>query len=567
MPAPVLACVGRDRVILREVRYPAVAAGEEPAVIRFQVMKELTDSADEVIIDYAPLGEAAPGEERRALVLTIRRELLAAYQALCKAAGLKLLSLTPRPFGTLACLRASLKKWEGGAPEAISARSAVALLTVADKWAEFCLVRDDTVVVARSLPAGATLAGEVRRNIAMYSAQSPRNAVSALYLAGNGENGPIQENLQHLLAIPIRSFDPLVDVEAAALAGQNRGAFAGAVGLLRAQVDGRPLPINFVSPKQPQAARDPNKRRLALVGGLAAFVLIGVASYCYSQLAALDREIEETKQKITENNLKKMPDVVREETRYAALSTWDRTNVPWLDEFYDLAALIRFPNAVQLSEITAVAQPPARDKDKPLTRMTVNGAGNADGAIQDFVDRITKEPRHYSTGETNPQSGPGSLAHFPWRFNVEIDLEKQPPDKYQQRLPAPRAGQFVAERTSTKRPPWLRPGNPSDGVLRKVAAPEPPTHVHVLPATPSFTPEPRNPRTIPNRNLSGDSEGGLAAPAPNFEQKFQDILQQRQQLRETAPVSAEGTTKPLQKSAEVPRPVDVAPPVIKGKKQ
>jgi Tfp pilus assembly PilM family ATPase len=113
VPAPVLACVGRDRVILREVRYPAVAAGEEPAVIRFQVMKELTDSAHDVIIDYTPLGEAAPGEERRALVLTIRRELLAAYQALCKSAGLKLLALTPRPFGTLACLRDSLKKWEG----------------------------------------------------------------------------------------------------------------------------------------------------------------------------------------------------------------------------------------------------------------------------------------------------------------------------------------------------------------------------------------------------------------------------------------------------------------------
>ena len=48
-PAPVLVCVGRDRVILREVRYPSVAAAEEPAVIRFQVLKELTDSAADVI--------------------------------------------------------------------------------------------------------------------------------------------------------------------------------------------------------------------------------------------------------------------------------------------------------------------------------------------------------------------------------------------------------------------------------------------------------------------------------------------------------------------------------------
>ena len=35
--------------------------------------------------------------------------MLAAYQALCRSLGVKLLALTPRPFGTLACVRESLK--------------------------------------------------------------------------------------------------------------------------------------------------------------------------------------------------------------------------------------------------------------------------------------------------------------------------------------------------------------------------------------------------------------------------------------------------------------------------
>src|SRR5215213_7808239 len=104
-PAPVLACIGRDRVIVKEVRFPAVPDTEEPAIVRFQAVKELNDPPDEVVIDYVLTGTATLGTERKAAALVVRREMVDSYRKMCETAGLKLAALTPRMVGAAACLR------------------------------------------------------------------------------------------------------------------------------------------------------------------------------------------------------------------------------------------------------------------------------------------------------------------------------------------------------------------------------------------------------------------------------------------------------------------------------
>ncbi|HLJ95945.1 MAG TPA: hypothetical protein VKU02_22410, partial [Gemmataceae bacterium] len=521
-PAPVLACVGRDRVILREVRYPSVAAAEEPAIVRFQVLKELTDSASEVIIDYTPLDEGSGNEERRALVLTVRRELLTAYRALCHAAGLKLLALTPRPFGTLACLRESVRKWEGSGAFAEahpngSSQTAMALLTATDNWSEFCLVRGDTLLLARSLPAGPTLPAEVRRNIATYITQSPRHAVSALYLAGNGENAGLETSLHETLGIPVRSFDPFVGAEGTALPRQNRGAFAGAVGLLRIQGEGRPLPINFASPKQPRVARDPNKQRLAIGAGVAAALFLGITVYCYSQIAALDGQLDQLQFKQLAYEQQK-PQIEEAEDQYKKLSEWRRGNIPWLDEFYDLTA--RFPDlhTMQLFELEGRLQQSTSSKDtakdKPIAQMklTFGTTSYTPQALDDLLNQMREEKGHYVPSPKRPISnGVMKDPAFPIRFEAQIEVDNQPRDKFKLVVQGPSAPPPGSSRIRPVAATLPAGSSGSSGLVmnrNRVAMPEKGSMVRVVASPHKDEP----PRPGANRALTPKSEPVQPAP-------------------------------------------------------
>ena len=63
--APVIAGIGRDRILLKELRIPPIAAHEEAALVRFQTAKELTEPPDHYAIDYVHLHMSPGATERR----------------------------------------------------------------------------------------------------------------------------------------------------------------------------------------------------------------------------------------------------------------------------------------------------------------------------------------------------------------------------------------------------------------------------------------------------------------------------------------------------------------------
>jgi hypothetical protein len=427
-PAPVLACIGRDRLILKDLRFPAVPEAEEPAVVRFQAVKELTDAPDEVVIDYTCVGNGNGGE-RRALALIARKELVEAYKSLCKAAGLKLAGLTPRMFGVAAGLTHVMGTTTvTPAPEPPDA--AVAVVALGEGWGEFCVVREGEVFFTRSVDPGQGLAGEVRRNLAVYAGQAPRDPVRAVYVAGGSEHASLRERLRDMLDVPVHAFDPFSGGERTDLPAAGRGGFAGAVGLLYADT----LPINFLKPREPKPVKDPNQRRLAFAAALAAALVLAAVVYGYTQVNNLDQQVKAQRRK--NDDLDKDLIVLGEEDkRFKALSDWDRKGVNYLDELYDVTQKVE---SIQSLRINRFAATPKDDpKDKKVARITLEGMVSGDSKQANrFIDALALEGNRrmdvLGTGET---SGPPRLQGFRFKFTQNVDVEKLDPKHYAVRLP------------------------------------------------------------------------------------------------------------------------------------
>jgi Tfp pilus assembly PilM family ATPase len=331
--APVLACLGRDRLILKEIRYPQVPQHEEPGVVRFQAIKELSEAPDDVVIDYVPLPATGDGE-RRAQVFVARRDLVSAYQTLCQTAGLKLSGLAPRPHGMAACLR-SLLGTSVLVPNPEPADAAVAIVTVGEKWAEFAILKGNSLLQTRTLTVGPGLAGEIRRNLAVHSGQQAQSPVKAVYLALSGDQSALREKLVETLEIPVHPFDPFAGAEGKDLPSSGRGTFVAAIGLLHLMARAGSLPVNFARAKQIRAPKDPNQR-LYLVLTCAAFVIL--AGFVVGANMDLSSKAADLKEKDSElEDIAKQLQMERDKNKILlALHEWE--GPPWPDEMFELSA-------------------------------------------------------------------------------------------------------------------------------------------------------------------------------------------------------------------------------------
>jgi Tfp pilus assembly PilM family ATPase len=438
VPAPVVVGVGRDKVILKELRYPAVPAGEEPALVRFQAMKEIAENPDEVVLDYAPLGNGTEaGGERRSMAVVVRKDVFAAIQAMCAAAGLKLAGATPRPYAIAAGLTRAFATGATQPPGDPS--DAVAVLTPGGAGGEFTVVRLGQVSFTRAvnpqvLASEPLMLNEVRRNLAVYAGQHPAHPVQAVYVAEAEAAGAVWSGrLESALAIPVEAYDPLAGA-ADDVAADVRGRFAGAVGLLAGRA-ANALPINFAAPRQPKAETDPRRQRLMLAV-LAFLILVVVGGgFGYMKLEAADQKFR--KLQAEKKGLEEVVTALEPgSNRLAEVDKWEARSVCWLDELFDMAD--RWPSGDQVRALavdTRAIQPDKTGKSIAHADLSIKvAAKNAElgPAMVTAIERENTDRLKFylrTDKKIDPQTT-ASLGAFNQLFTVLTKVNHRNPGDY-----------------------------------------------------------------------------------------------------------------------------------------
>jgi len=442
--ASVMVSVPRERVVLKELRYPQVPLTEEPSVVRFQAIKELSDAPEDVVIDYVPLSGESPTGERRCLAVAIRKDLYRAIKQMCEAANLRLVAVTPRPFALAAGLTRAIKAETVHAPE--STHDSVALLSIAPGGGEFTICRDGEVAFTRSvagpvIASEAMLLGEVRRNLTMYAGAHPGHPVQAMYVAE--PDGRFARRFRSTLGIPVHPHDPLAG-EVPEVSEEIRSGFAGAAGLLAVQALGDP-PINFAEPRQPKLDANPAKKPL-MIAALAAMVLLACgAIFGYITLDAADTEVAlKTQQR--DDAKKQWEDLEAEGKRLAAAEGWKARRVVWLDELYDMTDRFPVAGGFHATSFTGKALPPDPKTGKQehqavvevrVTAKSPDPVNTLFSAIdRDAIDPAPKNPKdpkgpaRFYVGADKTIGGPSQGEAGAKDYLVFAKVNSRPADKY-----------------------------------------------------------------------------------------------------------------------------------------
>ena len=413
--AEALVAVGRSNIELRLLSVPPVPPEELPDLVRFQALKQFASVGDNWPIDFVPLTSAAEGP-LSVLAAAIAPDVVEQVRGTCREANVTPQRLVLRPF-------AAASLWQQHRDSA----GCVLMVDLLAEDGDLTVLVDGQVAFIRTVRLPSTenqdelaraMFGEIRRTIAAASNQLGGRKVERVVLCGSDE---VFNSLRHQITqqttLPCEIYDPFdgleLSPELSAKLPSRSGRFAPLLGMVTDEAEGVRRGIDFLNPrKRPEP---PNRRRLyALIGGVAASLVLGITYLTWSNLAGLDDQIKllKTESAKIDTQLKRLEKPQREATEIDEFVAGD---IVWLDELSKVSLDFLPPDKAIVSKLSGIV---AQNGGGSLT---VEGRVTDSTDIEDLESRLRDEAHRVVGAGSQYDAREGQ---YPWTFKETLIIPR-----------------------------------------------------------------------------------------------------------------------------------------------
>lgn len=457
--------IPRDHVVLNTLELPPMPSDELPAIVQFQITKELPFSADEAALDFAVSGVFDPKSPVSVLVAAVRREQLNFYQQVVENAGLTVERVGLRPFANLIAVTSRAQEL---------AEKSLLIVEIGPQFTEIDIVRNGRLVFSRAallaLPEHSVgesvvdsriatnkaverdedevtrqsvsdLMVEIVRSVEAYRATDPAVSLDHIVVCGaTGLETHLTQALGARYATTSALFTPDRAMQLAASRAKELRGFNAAIGLAIGHARKGLETIDFLHPKKPVSKRDVQMRKLP-VAVATALLFLGSAVTFHCRFV---KPLQDQAKKLDSERakLKKQEEpVVKFKEQVETLEKWIDSEQHWPTVLAMLTEV--FPAETEAYASRADFEISANPKTNTLDAlMRIRFRTASLGTVNNLTAKLRE------SGFTNVVPGketPNFNSQDGYRYDTNIDAIVPPPKKNEE----PRAGADEATKDAT----------------------------------------------------------------------------------------------------------------------
>lgn len=391
---------------------PKLDENEIPLLIS-NLVAESHDIA-EVTTDYV-LDPKINSDSQNALTWTIPTAELSGFKSDAKQNGLSLLAVTSVTMGSISLWRNIVKT---KSPHAI-------ILNIANRSLDFSVIYNHEIAHVRSIPFASTnddeiiprLISELQRTVAI-TGENDESDSTRIYLFGSAsQRKPVAEALTNEFNVAVSILNPLdhMDFKNDTLSTDECESYVHLLGAAKAVFFDK-LDVDLVSPRKAIEKRLPWRK----IGwySTAAAVLVGLGGFVFWDDAAKQAEEIVEKRKQFDGLARDARRVLEMKDELAAIRSWRRNEVVWLDE---------------LDELSRKLPPREKSLIRRISMLTANdGTSKIDLSVEVSDDQLVAGLEAAIRAERNQVkskrvSESNSNDQEKWNFETSIQFSAQPP--------------------------------------------------------------------------------------------------------------------------------------------